>query len=192
MALQGAVSGGQYRHADGVFYGGVEPTWSNRTFHALTERFLERARHVAFIDLHTGLGPYGYGELICTAVPDSPEWVELQAWYGEGLTSPESGTSRSAPITGFIRTAVVNALPKANVRAITIEYGTYPVRHVLAALIADNWLHLRGDPGSEYGRAVKAAVRRAFYPEENDWKEMVYLRARQILRRAAAGLATQS
>lgn len=191
MALQGAVSGGQYRHADGVFYGGAQPTWSNRTFHEIVGQLLEHARHVAFVDLHTGLGPYGYGELICTAVPGSREWEELQAWYGEGLTSPESGTSRSAPITGFIRTAVVNALPKANVRAITIEYGTYPVPQVLAALIADNWLHLRGDPGSEHGRAVKAAVRRAFYPDESDWKEMVYLRARQILRRGAAGLATR-
>jgi hypothetical protein len=189
MALQGAVSGGQYRHADGVFYGGTQPTWSNRTFHEIVGQFLEHARHVAFVDLHTGLGPYGYGELICTAVPGSHEWEELQAWYGEGITSPESGTSRSAPITGFIRTAVVNALPKANVRAITIEYGTYPVREVLATLIADNWLHLRGDPASEYGRAVKVAVRRAFYPDESDWKEMVYLRARQILRRGAAGLA---
>ena len=192
MALQGAVSGGQYRHADGVFYGGAQPTWSNRTFHELVARFLESARHVAFVDLHTGLGPYGYGELICTALPSSAEWDELQAWYGEGLTSPESGTSRSAPITGFIRTAVVNALPRAHVRAITIEYGTYPVPQVLAALIADNWLHLRGDPASEQGRAIKSAIRRAFYPDESDWKEMVYLRARQILRSGGAGLAAQS
>jgi hypothetical protein len=190
MALQGAVSGGQYRHGDGVFYGGERPTWSNRTFHEIVGHFLAEARDVAFVDLHTGLGPYGYGELICTAVPGSAEWDELQAWYGEGLTSPESGTSRSAPITGFIRTAVVNALPRANVRAITIEYGTYPVPQVLAALIADNWLHLRGKPDSEQGRAIKSAIRNAFYPDESNWKEMVYLRARQILRRGAAGLAS--
>jgi len=190
MALQGAVSGGQYRHADGLFYGGERPTWSNRTFYAIVGKFLKRARDVAFIDLHTGLGPYGYGELICSALPGTAEWTELQAWYGEGLTSPDAGTSRSAPITGFIRNAVVGALPRAQVRPITIEYGTYPVPEVLDALIADNWLHLRGRLDSEQGRAMKAAIRRAFYPDENDWKEMVFLRARQVLRRAAAALAS--
>jgi len=192
MALQGAVSGGQYRHADGVFYGGARPTWSNRTFHAIVEKFLKRARHVAFIDLHTGLGPYGYGELICNARPGTADWAELHSWYGEGLTSPEAGTSRSAPLTGFIRNAVVGALPRARVRPVTIEYGTYPVSEVLAALIADNWMHLKGRLDSDQGRAAKAAIRRAFYPDESDWKEMVFLRARQVMRRAAAALAAQA
>jgi hypothetical protein len=29
--LQAAVSGGQHKHPDGLFYGGTEPTWSQRT-----------------------------------------------------------------------------------------------------------------------------------------------------------------
>jgi hypothetical protein len=190
MALQGAISGGQYAHADGVFYGGARPTWSNLTYHAILERFAKRARHLAFIDLHTGLGPYGTGELICNKVPGSPEWDELKAWYGEGLTSPESGSSSSAKLTGFIRNATARALPQASVRALTIEYGTFPVPEVLGSLIADNWLHLKGDPASEDGRAIKARIRRAFYPDEDDWKELVFLRGRQILRRALAGVAT--
>ena len=189
MALQGAISGGQYRHAEGVFYGGAQPTWSNRTYHAILERFMQRARHVAFIDLHTGLGPYGTGELICNELPGTPQWEELHAWYGEGLTSTESGTSSSAKLTGFIRNATVGALPRARVRPMTIEYGTFPVPEVLGALIADNWLHLKGDVDSALGRAIKARIRRAFYPDESDWKELVFLRARQILRRAVAGVS---
>ena len=189
MAFQRAMSGGQYRHADGVFYGGSQPTWSNRSYHAILERFMRRARHVAFIDLHTGLGPYGTGELICNALPGTPQWEELHAWYGEGLTSPESGSSSSAKLTGFIRHATALALPRAKVRAITIEYGTYPVQEVLDALVADNWLHLRGRIDSDLGRSIKSRIRRAFYPDESDWKELVFLRARQILRRAVAGVA---
>jgi predicted deacylase len=189
MALQGAISGGQYRHADGVFYGGTKPTWPNRTFHAILAKFVAKARHVAFIDLHTGLGPYGYGELICHAVPDTAEWTELQAWYGEGLTSPDAGNSSSAKLTGFIRKAVVDALPAARVRALTIEYGTFAVPVVLGALIADNWLHLKGRLGSKQGLEIKAEIRRAFFPDEDDWKEMVALRGHQIMRRAARGVA---
>ena len=86
---------------------------------------------------------------------------------------------------------MVGALPRAKVRPVTIEYGTYPVPEVLAALIADNWLHLRGRLDSDRGRAAKAAIRRAFYPDESDWKEMVFLRARQVMRRATAALGSQ-
>ena len=33
-----AVSGGQYSHPDGMFFGGGGPSWSNRTLHAITDR----------------------------------------------------------------------------------------------------------------------------------------------------------
>jgi hypothetical protein len=29
------MSGGQYTHPDGVFYGGLSPTWSRRTLEAI-------------------------------------------------------------------------------------------------------------------------------------------------------------
>ena len=41
---------------------------------------------------------------------------------------------------------------------------------------------------SALGRRIKADIRAAFYPDEDDWKELVTLRARQIMRRAVAGL----
>ena len=36
-----AVSGGQYSHPDGMFFGGGGPSWSNRTLHAITDKFLK-------------------------------------------------------------------------------------------------------------------------------------------------------
>ena len=72
--------------------------------------------------------------------------------------------------------------------SVTVEYGTYPIRDVLYSLLADNWLHLKGDLDSDLGRSIKADVRKRLYPDEDDWKELVYVRARQILRRAARGL----
>ena len=55
-------------------------------------------------------------------------------------------------------------------------------------LIADNWLHAKGDPDSNLGRAIKGQIRRALYPDEADWKELVWVRGRQIMRRGIAGL----
>lgn len=189
FALQAALSRGQYDHADGIFYGGREATWSNRTFRSIVDGFCRQAAHIAFLDIHTGLGPYGHAELIARFTRDSPEESRLRRWFGEGLTSPEAGDSTSPPLTGLIADGLIGGCPGADVVSLTVEFGTYPIRRILGALLADNWLHARGAVHSDLGRAVKAEMRACFYPDEADWKELVWLRARQILDRAAAGVA---
>lgn len=183
--LQSAVTGGQYGRADGLFYGGRAATWSNTTFHAILENFVSGAEKIAFLDFHTGLGPYGYGTLL----GGSTSGRGLGAWFGEGKASPSPGKSLSAPLSGVIGGAVRRQFPDAEVTSATVEFGTYPVPEVLAALLADNWIHLHGDPDSELGREIKAEIRKRLYPDEDDWKELVWLRSRQVLRRAARGLA---
>ena len=189
MALQEAISGGQYGHPDGIFFGGHEATWSHRTFAEIVAKYCAKARYVAFVDLHTGLGPYGHGELISMGWPGIGQYDRNCAWYGAAVTSPEAGSSTSAKLVGLMEQALQRMLPKSEVTSIAIEYGTYPTDEVLESLMADNWLHFRGDLASPLGRAIKARIRRAFYPDEDDWKELVALKARLVFRRAAAGLA---
>ncbi len=189
MGLQETISGGQYDYPDGIFYGGREPTWSHRTFEAIVGKYLTRAKRVAFIDMHTGLGPYGHGELITMGRPGDEKFDRAVAWYGDAVTSPEAGTSTSAKLEGLMERALARMLPKAEVTPIAVEYGTYPTGFVMESLMADNWLHLRGDLASEQGRKIKADIRKAFYPDEDDWKELVLLKARLVFRRAIANLA---
>ena len=188
VALQAAVSRGQYAHRDGIFYGGQEPTWSNRTFRAILADVTAGAAHLAFLDFHTGLGPYGMADLISTGMPGTPFGDRLRAWYGEGLSTPALGNSTSVPLFGYIATAVNATCKHAEVTCMTLEFGTLPLERVLLAIRADNWLHARGTVDSALGRRIKADIRDAFYPDEDDWKELVTLRARQIMRRAVAGL----
>lgn len=188
MALQAAISSGQYSHAEGVFYGGQAATWSNRTLIDLLRRHAANARQVAFIDLHTGLGPYGVGEIMNNHVAGEPAFARVVDWYGEEATSTEAGSSSSAPVHGDITLGVLHALPNAAVTAITLEYGTVPLKDVLDAVRADNWLHAHGGLRSDEGRAIKAEIRRAFYPEAADWERMVVNRADDVLQRALAGL----
>ncbi len=187
-ALQQAITGGQYSHADGLFFGGREPGWSNRTFHQILADHVMPARHVGFIDFHTGLGPYGTAELITNGRRGHAGYDRAVEWYRNGVVSVESGDSASAPLTGTIDGAVDEGLPGVEVTGIAAEFGTYPLTEVLDALMADLWLHQRGRRDSKQGRAIKAAIRRAFYPDEDDWKELVWIRSRQVLRRAIDGL----
>lgn len=190
--LQSVLTGGQYDRPDGIFYGGVAPTGAHRRFMEIVERHVVGARHVLFLDWHTGLGPYGTGELLGMTRPGSAHGDRVSGWFVNGLATPAEGQAVSAPLTGTIGSGLRRRLSgtETEVTSLTVEFGTYPVRDVLMPLIADNWLHARGDPGSDTGRAIKAQVRKALYPDEDDWKELVWVRGRQLLRRGVRGLGT--
>jgi hypothetical protein len=191
MALQAAITAGQYSHADGVFYGGRIETWSNRTLIELLRAHAGSVRRVAFIDLHTGLGPYGVGEIMNNHAADEPAFERVTQWFNGEATSTAAGSSSSASVSGDTTLGVQRALPQAEITAVTLEYGTVPVKDVLDAVRADNWLHAHGDLRARQARDIKAQIRAAFYPEGDDWKGMVFERSVDVLRRAIAGL-TQS
>ncbi len=188
FGLQGALSAGQYTHPDGIFFGGTTPTWSNRTVRAIAREELSRARRVGIIDFHTGLGPFGHGELICAVSSTARSFARAKAWYGEEMTSPEGGTSTSAVVVGVMTDAFPQELPDAEVTSVALEYGTYPVPEVLIALRVDNWLHHRGDLDSEQGRALKADIKERFFPAGDKWREMVWARADQTIGWALKGM----
>ncbi len=189
-ALQKAISGGQYSHRQGIFYGGAAPTWSHRLMMKVFGDKLAAARQVAVIDYHTGLGPYGYGERICIHEPGSPGLERARQWYDGDITSPILGNSASVELTGFNVLGMDIALPaEAALTAVALEYGTIPSPDVRLALRADNWLHLHGETGSSQGYAIKDQIRAAFAPREDDWKDMVWARALETQRQAIEGLA---
>lgn len=188
-ALQTAISGGQYNHPDGIFFGGAAATWSHRTLKQIFLRHLARVKDIAVVDYHTGLGPRGHGERICPAGPDSPGLARVRDWYGDDHTCPALGTSSASEIQGFNIIGMEQAAPQAAMTAVALEYGTLPTEEVKLALRADNWLHLHGELDSAKGRAIKAQIREAFYQDADDWKTMVWERAVETQRLAVAGLS---
>jgi hypothetical protein len=82
------------------------------------------------------------------------------------------------------------ALPAGvELTGITLEYGTLPLKEMVDAVRADNWLHAHGRLDSAQGRAIKGQIRHAFYPDEDAWKAMVWERGLDVARRMAKGLA---
>ncbi|MFQ5973262.1 MAG: M14 family metallopeptidase [Alphaproteobacteria bacterium] len=188
LGLQTAISSGQYRHSDGVFFGGTRTSWSRRTLERIVTSQLDGVSAAALIDIHTGLGPYAYGEPISVQAPHTSGHARARAWYGEDVTSPEGGTSTSPTVTGDLGSGVERTVSRVQWTGIALEYGTLPISDVLDALRADAWLHARGDLESELGKRIKADIRRAFYPDEPEWKKKVWARAVDMVGRAAAGL----
>jgi hypothetical protein len=185
-----AMSGGQYSHPDGFFFGGGGPCWSNRTLHAIADKFLKGRSDVSVIDFHTGLGPYGYGEPITHYDIDTPASRRVRAFWGESVTESKRGQTASQARDGLGHYGLLRVLPEPATRLTmcTLEYGTFDRESGQKAFRADHWLHKYGDPLGKEAGPIRAAMRRQFYPDTDDWKEAVLFRGHQIVRQAIAGV----
>lgn len=166
--LQQIVSGGQYDHPSGIFYGGTGPTWSHRWLRDFLENRLKGVARAAIIDLHTGLGPWGHGELISSDSPGSDSFERQRTWWND-VTSLLDGSSVSAQLAGDWLGAAADFAPQTEVTGIAIEYGTVDPITVLQSLRADAVLHASGDPKGSEAAEVRRQVREAFIDDDPAW-----------------------
>lgn len=189
-AFQAIVSRGQYSRPDGMFFGGSRETWSNTMFKKIMAQLLTTSvHHVAVIDLHTGLGPAGYGEPIYPGT-DLVEYFRVLRWFGPEVTSTVKGDSASASLTGTLADGVRACAGSICSTYIAVEYGTIPVKEVLTALRGDHWLYAHSGPSDPHRDAIKKGIRDAFYVDESWWKAAVYGRSVDMILRAGRGLSS--
>ncbi len=217
-AYQALLQRGQYTRPTGLFYGGTQPCWSNRMLHQLLREHIPAGlAQLAVLDIHTGLGPMGYGEPIHAG--DTPEaFARAVRWYGpevtrmsegeapaaleagvhEGLLAALAGAdqlpaagqrSASAPISGAMVGAFRALEPATAVTYLALEFGTRPILEVLGALRADSWLHAVPGRDTVHRAPIQVQMQQAFYVDTPAWKAAVYGRAADFVLRAGRGLA---
>jgi hypothetical protein len=187
-AFQRAVSAGQYEIADGLFYGGTGPAWSQRTMRAILERHGAGRKRLGWIDIHTGLGPWGHGEKIFAGRPVAEELARARAWWGNDVFATFEPGSVSADVTGPVVGLGQQVCPQAEITGMGLEFGTLPMPEVLLALRADQWLHRNPQAPAGQAAAIKRALRDAFYGDTDGWKGMVTAQTRVAVLQAIIGL----
>jgi hypothetical protein len=199
-AFQQAITQGQYTHPNGLFYGGNAPTWSNCTLRSVLQKYAQQCKHLAWIDLHTGLGPRGLGERIFACKDDAQAYARAVRWWGNAgnpsgetpITSIYNGSSSSAFLTGLMWQSAYEEAPQAQYTAIAMEYGTVPVNDVLQALRAEHWLANHPNASPDIAAQIKQQLRDAFYIDADDWKGLIISQARQAMFQAVDGLTTST
>jgi hypothetical protein len=178
-----AIAGGQYTDPRGLFYGGSGPSQSNIIWQEIIREHLWEATRIIHLDFHTGLGPFGHGELIVPAKPGDPMLDYARACWGNRATSPFDGSSAAGKITGFMNAALDILKPRARIISAALEFGTYEPHVVLEALAFDNYvesLPLTPDNVKEYWNA-KDKIKGAFCPPDGEWKKAVIEQGQKIL-----------
>ena len=188
-ALQQALSGGQSQHPDGLFYSGRAPTWSQQVLRDVIRTAGDACERLAWIDLHSGLGPRGRGEAILACDGDGASFARARAWWGD-VRDVADGNSISARVDGPIWRIARQECPRAEYTGIVLEFGTLPAWQVLGALRADQWLATYGRQANAAKRArIRARMRAAFFDERPDWQAAVLGQARRAVLAAVRGLA---
>ena len=186
-AFEKAVSGGQYTDPDGPFYGGKAPAHGRLVVDDLIHKYTLHQRDLAVIDLHSGLGSFGYGEIICDHHPNSPATQAAREWYGDSVTLPLLGTSSSVPKLGLLDYAWHTIMNERSCY-ITLEFGTYRTEQLFEVLLRDHQLWAQS--GNDFARQEHSQLmRQHFCPEDKAWKEMVLFRARQVISQALRGIS---
>ena len=189
-AFEIAISGGQYHDPAGPFYGGREPCHGRRVVESLMASHRLAERRLAVIDVHTGLGDWGHGEIICDHPPRSDGAATARRWYGDDCTMPALGTSSSVPKAGLLDYAW-HAIMPAGSCYITLEYGTYPTQDLFEVLLRDHrfWAEHGAAAACHPERAALAEEMRShFCPNDPAWRGQVLRRARDVIRLAMNGL----
>lgn len=149
-ALVQNVLKGQYSHPDGLFFGGTFESWTVANLTAIVRAHSQGAAQLGIVDLHTGVGPYGFGEVM--RMDQQPlagaEWEKIGNLICDVLDRVDVGRP---PVK------------------VILEYGTYPFSRVLNSLRADNWLRHYGAVHTPQGRKIKKDLQDALFADDPAW-----------------------
>jgi hypothetical protein len=188
-AMQSAITGGQYDHADGLFYGGSAPTQSRLVWERIIRTYAAKRESAFLLDIHTGLGKRGTGELISYLPPSSSDFQRMSDWFGGSLASMASGDSVSAAVSGIL-TAGFDRSIAGQSYAVGLEFGTRSALVVLNAMRADHWYRNNADrlPG-KYREWARRKMKRAFCVSDVQWHEQITARFDQVMQQIVKGIS---
>ncbi len=163
-AVQAALSRGQYRHPDGLFYGGGAPSWSQAMLFDVLAEELRGVESLIVLDLHTGLGAFGESAILAEDSPQSAAFRRIRSIWP--AVEP-SGAAALRPF-GQIGPALAARLPE--VTFATLEIGTLPPLEIFRAL------------------RRKDGLGAAFCPDSPVWRKKALAAAEGALASAVAAL----
>jgi hypothetical protein len=183
--LRQAVAGGQYDYPKGLFYGGAQPSQTQRILAEHLPRWVGGSGRVLHLDLHTGLGRWGKGKLLVDQALSEEQRRQLNGTFGDRWE--KSGRVAIAyQARGSMGNWCAQVLKGTDYLHACAEFGTYGNIKVCASLRAENQAHHWGRPEDTASLRAKQELKEAFCPKSEAWREVVLQDALRL-----AGLAVE-
>ncbi len=176
-------SGGQFEHHWAPFYGGTEPAFSNRVIDEVISKWQLDTRGLTVIDLHTGLGPWAYGELISDHADGDKGNDVAMALFGHNVAITALGNSFSVPKLGLLDYRWHQLMAKHGC-FLTLEFGTLGTDSLFDVLINEHlfWYKTPNpDVDDPSYQKHKKAMLEHFCPQDILWQQAALFRSWQLL-----------
>lgn len=190
--VRDGITVGQYRHPDGLHFGGDRTEESNRILEGVVSRLVVGADRVLTVDLHTGHGPAGTVTALSDQPPGSPQDQLLAAWCDRVEATADNPDATTGTKAGQIANGFADLLPGVECFATSLEFGTVDDLTQLAATYQEQWVHRHGDRDDPRHAAAVWAYRCCFTPDDPDWETAALAGGRAHLDRALQTVATWS
>lgn len=179
-----AFSEGQYQIPWAPFYGGQQAAASQRVIDDVIQRWQLDACELLVIDLHTGLGPWGYGELISDHPAGSTANQYARRIFSQAVAVTGEGQSFSVPKRGLLDYRW-HPLMTGSGCFLTLEFGTFGTDKLFYTLLDEHRFWREHTPHTAPGRyaAQRQAMLQHFCPEDYLWQQGVLFRSWQVVRR---------
>lgn len=187
------VAGGQNIEPTGLNFVGHGPCWSRTVVTELLPRIFARARKIAFIEWHTGLGKFGELSHLCSFAPGSPAYERVFGWMGEEARESFAATfevtgGEVPSYEGLFSAWLPGTAPHAEWTGLLIEVGTYDNIAVGDAVRMDRWLKFGRGRSSTPREEMRRTMMERLYPEDPEWRSRALENGLDAQRRALRGL----
>lgn len=171
--LKVALFGGQTAFRDGQLYAGHGWSWSRLALEKVMRSIMPCTDKLFFVDLHTGLGPSGFPDLLCTYPAKSWQQKRIQNIFGSLANMDEKNVATGQKVANETNSAVdAWSLDYTSLKSIsiTLECGTVAIDEMLSALRLEQALYVHGGSQRQY-RDIKQKLKDAFYVQTNKWED---------------------
>ncbi|NVJ61884.1 MAG: DUF2817 domain-containing protein [Gammaproteobacteria bacterium] len=174
-------SGGQYHCNWGPFYGGQQPSWSNQVIESIIKEYKLSDKLLVVLDVHSGLGPFGFGELISDHTPDTAGFEFAEKLFGPAAAQTLLGDSFSVTKRGLLDYRWHKLMQKQGC-FLTLEFGSYGTA-ALFKVILDDHIAWRGEKGvsKEELNLQAQKMLQHFCPEQHMWQQAVLFKSWQVV-----------
>ena len=169
--VRDGITAGQYRHADGLHFGGSRTEASTQIVQDLAEQ-LVGVDHALVLDLHTGHGPPGELTLLSDQPVGSPQDEFLRASFPTATVEATVGNpdATTGVKSGQISNGIRDLLGADRCHSTSAEFGTADDMEQLAATYLEGWVDRHGDRSIAEHAAVVWRYRSCFTPDDPEWE----------------------
>ena len=175
--LNSAYLLGQYRHPDGLFYGGEGYQEETKVLTDLYRQAFSSYDQILHLDMHTGYGPR-YQMSIVNSVHEqrsSQEFVEMFNYPLVVVADPKEFYAMQGDMVDYIYKMWRNEFPNKKLYATAFEFGTYGDGFkgkvdMPRAMSFENRLYWQGTGNEELSKKVKNDFEELFNPSALEWR----------------------